>query len=117
MNSVKLNFRQKHRSVGKPGNWRSSIRLAPRAAAFLRVLAQDGKRNGAIAVAVEVLHTVLLGTEVEIEKCAEVLAGLLECDETAPRTLRAWALGCQLLGSMLNLQAVEMTPTLVERDS
>ena len=112
---MKLDFRQTYGAVGKPGAWRSSIQLAPRAAGFLRKLASSGKCSGVIAVAVEVLYAVILGTEPEIEECAGTLAGLLEFHEDTPRTLRRWAKRARLLVGMLDLQALALADAITEQ--
>lgn len=114
---MKLDFRQTYGTVGEPGAWRSSIQLAPRAAGFLRRLADGGKRSGVIAVAVEVLYAVLHGNEPEIEECAGTLAGLLEFHRNTPHILRVWANGCQMLARMLDLQALALADALFEQET
>lgn len=111
---MKPDFRQKYGTVSGPGSMRREIRLAPKAARMLRQLASDGKRSGVIAIAVEVLFAVMLGTPVEIEECAETLAGLLGLDEWGPRVLRRWADGAQVLADLLDAEAVGMAEAILE---
>jgi len=67
-------------------------------------------------MAVEVLYTVILGTEPEIEECAGTLAGLLEFHEDTPRLLRQWAQRCRLLYRALDLQALALADAIVEQE-
>lgn len=111
---MKLNFRQAYGKVSGPGCWRSQIRLAPKASGMLRKLAAGGKKSGVIAVAVEVLFSIVLGTPAECEECAGTLAGLLELDHAAPRHLRALAQGARWLGDALEREAVEIAEAVLE---
>ena len=114
---MKLNFRQKYGKVSGPGCWRSQVRLAPKAAGRLRKLANGGKKSGVIAIAVEVLFSIVLGTPAECEECAGTLAGLLTLDHGAPHHLRALAQGTRWLGDALEREAIEMTEAMMETES
>ena len=111
---MKPNFRQEYGTVSEPGSWRSNVQLAPKAAGMLRKLANGGKRSGVIAVAIEVLFAVMLGTEAEIEECAGTLAGLLGLEHDGPLTLRGWAHGARALAGSLDMEALRMVEAILE---
>jgi len=111
---MKANFRQEYGTVRGPGYWRSNVQLAPKAAGMLARLANGGKKSGVIAVAIEVLFAVMLGTEMEVEECAETLAGLLALDHDGPLTLRGWAHGARALAGALDVEALGMVEAILE---
>ena len=112
---MKPDFRQEYGSVSGPGSLRSQYRLAPKAAGMLRRLANGGKRSGVVAVAIEVLFCVMLGTDAQVEECAETLAGLLVLDNEGPRALRRWADGARALAQVLDIEALKMVETILEQ--
>jgi len=81
---------------------------------MLRRLANGGKKSGVIAVAIEVLFSVMLGMPPEIEECAETLAGLLVLDHDGPLTLRRWAHGARMLAGLLDAEALKMVEAILE---
>ena len=111
---MKPDFRQEYGTVRGPGYWRSNVQLAPKAAGMLARLANGGKKSGVIAVAIEVLFAVMLGTEIEVEECAETLAGLLALDHDGPLTLRRWAHGARMLAGSLDVEALKMVEAILE---
>ena len=111
---MKPDFKQKYGTVNEPGSLRSQYRLASKPAGMLRRLANGGKRSGVVAVAIEVLFAVMLGTEMEVEECAETLAGLLALDHDAPLTLRGWAHGARTLAGSLDVEALGMVEAILE---
>ena len=111
---MKPDFKQKYGTVSEPGSLRSQYRLASKPAGMLRRLANGGKRSGVIAVAIEVLFAVMLGTEAEIEECAGTLAGLLALDAEGPRALRRWANGARRLTGSLDVEALRMIEAILE---
>ena len=111
---MKPDFRQEYGSVSGPGSLRSQYRLASKPAGMLRRLANGGKRSGVVAIAIEVLFAVMLGTEMEVEECAETLAGLLALDHDGPLTLRGWAHRARMLAGSLDVEALKMVEAILE---
>ena len=114
---MKANFRQEYGTVSEPGSLRSQYRLPPKAAGMLRRLANGSKRSGVVAVAIEVLFAVMLGTEMEVEECAETLAGLLGLEHDGPLTLRGWAHGARTLAGSLDVEALQMVEAILEEQA
>ena len=112
---MKLNFqRQEYGTVNEPGSLRSQYRLAPNVAVMLRRLANGGRRSGVLAVAIETLHALLLGTSEQIEECAETLARLPAFGKDSPRTLRLWADRARMLAGSLDIEALKMVEAVLE---
>jgi hypothetical protein len=84
---------------------------------MLRRLANGGKRSGVVAVGIEVLFCIMLGTDAELEECAGTLAGLLGLNADGPRTLRGWAHGARALAGSLDVEALRMVEAVLEEQA